>query len=47
MERTSLGHRAVYRLANRGEAGAVRIGERGIRFSERGLRAWLAAGGSR
>lgn len=46
MERTKLSRGAVYRLARQGELGAVRVGERGYRFNERELKAWLAAGGS-
>ncbi len=44
-ERTGLPLARVYALGRQGEAGAVRIGERGIRFSESGLDAWLRSGG--
>ena len=46
-ERTGLPKAVVYRVGRRGEAGAVRIGERGVRFSERGLAQWLAEGGAK
>lgn len=46
-KRTGLTKAQVYALFRRGEAGAVRLGERGVRFSEHGLVAWEGAGGSR
>jgi excisionase family DNA binding protein len=45
-ERTGLTKGRVYALARQGEAGAVRVGERGVRFSAAGLEAWLRGGGS-
>ena len=47
MQRTGLRRGAVYRLGKQGQLGAVRLGERGVRFSERGLDAWLRDGGAR
>ncbi len=44
-QRTGLGRAAIYRLARAGEAGAVKVGERGVRFCESGLAAWLRQGG--
>ena len=46
-ERTGLSRGAVYALGRRGEAGAMRISERSIRFSESGLTQWLRQGGAR
>lgn len=46
VERTGLPRGAVYALARKGLAGAIRTGERSIRFDERGLDAWLRDGGS-
>ena len=46
VERTGLSRGQVYALGRRGEAGAVRIGERGVRFSESGLTEWMECGGS-
>ena len=43
-ERTGLSLAVVYRLAREGGLGAVRVGERGVRFSAAGLEAWLAGG---
>ena len=45
-ERTGLSRGTVYRLGRQGELGAVRVGERGVRFSAAGLDAWLRNGGS-
>ena len=45
-ERLGLPKGRVYELGRRGEAGAVRIGERSIRFSAAGLEAWVREGGS-
>ena len=45
-ERTGLSRGAVYRLGRQGELGAVRVGERGVRFSAAGLDAWMRDGGS-
>ena len=47
VERTGLSRGTVYRLGRQGELGAVRVGERGVRFSAGGLDAWLRRGGSR
>ncbi len=44
-ERTGLPLGRVYSLGRRGEAGAVKVGERAVRFSESGLDAWLRSGG--
>ena len=44
-KRTGLPLARVYALGRQGEAGAVRTGERAIRFSESGLDAWLRSGG--
>ncbi len=41
VELTGLPRGRVYQLGREGKAGAVRIGERSVRFSERGLSAWL------
>ena len=46
VERTGLSRGTVYRLGRQGELGAVRVGERGVRFSAAGLEAWLRNGGS-
>ena len=43
-ERTGLSRGTVYRLGRQGELGAVRVGERGVRFSSAGLAAWLRNG---
>ena len=45
VKRTGLPLGRVYALGRQGEAGAVRISERAIRFSESGLDAWLRSGG--
>ncbi len=45
-ERTGLSRGTVYRLGRQGELGAVRVGERGVRFSAAELDAWLRNGGS-
>ncbi len=45
-ERTGLGRGAVYRIARKGGLGAVKFGERGVRFSERGLAEWERQGGA-
>ncbi len=46
VERTGLSRGTVYRLGRQGELGAVRVGERGVRFRAAGLDAWLRNGGS-
>ena len=46
MARTGLPRGRVYALGRQGKAGAVKVGERGIRFSERGLAEWERQGGA-
>ena len=46
VQRTGLPRGRVYALGRRGELGAIRVGERGVRFSDAGLRQWLRQGGS-
>ena len=46
MKRTKLPRGTVYRLAREGGLGAVKVGERGVRFSERGVAEWIRDGGS-
>ena len=47
VQRTLLPKGRLYALARQGEAGAVRIGVRSVRFNSRALDAWLESGGSR
>ncbi len=44
-EQTGLPLGRVYALGRQGKAGAVKVGERAVRFSESGLDAWLRSGG--
>ena len=46
VKRTGLSRGAVYALARKGQAGAIRTGERSIRFDERGLAEWQRNGGA-
>ncbi len=43
-KRTGLTRSAVYKLAREGLAGAIRTGERSIRFDDRGLAEWQRNG---
>ncbi len=36
----------VYRLASEGQLGAIKLGVRGVRFTERGLAEWQRQGGA-
>ena len=45
-ERTGLSRARIYALGREGKAGAIKVGERSVRFSERGLQQWQQRGGA-